>query len=246
MKVNKTKVTVLGAGYSGLTTAAELTLRGFNVNVIASDLGYRPPLTIVGKYINDRMQFIVYNILIYLGTQSRRWPGSAISNALFDNDDLLERELATIQRLIALSCKYDETGVKIIPALKVSKKENNTWNKRPLDAAKLKWASEVQRSMRIVASPQKVNQEDIEAFKANGYKSVDETQVVRIETDKYFKFLIDMITNAGGSVDLGTSLTKEDVEKLRETHHVVNCLGNNAGNIGGGGGKVSIIATIIF
>ena len=33
------KVTVLGAGYSGLTTAAELTLRGFKVDVIASDLG---------------------------------------------------------------------------------------------------------------------------------------------------------------------------------------------------------------
>ena len=43
-----TRVTVLGAGYSGLTTAAELTLRGFKVDVMAADLGYRPPLTIVG------------------------------------------------------------------------------------------------------------------------------------------------------------------------------------------------------
>ena len=42
------RVTVLGAGYSGLTTAAELTLRGFKVDVVAADLGYRPPLTIVG------------------------------------------------------------------------------------------------------------------------------------------------------------------------------------------------------
>jgi len=42
------QVTVLGAGYSGLTTAAELTLRGFKVRVVAADLGYRPPLTIVG------------------------------------------------------------------------------------------------------------------------------------------------------------------------------------------------------
>ena len=80
------QVTVLGAGYSGLTTAAELTLRGFKVKtttklpvfyteflskgnifscfvlsslrsvcpllpqtrVVAADLGFRPPLTIVG------------------------------------------------------------------------------------------------------------------------------------------------------------------------------------------------------
>ena len=44
-------VTVLGAGYTGLTTAAELTLRGFKVNVVAADLGYRPPLTIVGTQV---------------------------------------------------------------------------------------------------------------------------------------------------------------------------------------------------
>ena len=34
-----TVVTVLGAGYSGLTTASELTVRGFKVNVVAYDLG---------------------------------------------------------------------------------------------------------------------------------------------------------------------------------------------------------------
>ena len=45
------RVTVLGAGYSGLTTAAELTLRGFKVDVVAADLGYRPPLTIVGTQV---------------------------------------------------------------------------------------------------------------------------------------------------------------------------------------------------
>ena len=61
--------------------------------------------------------------------QSRRWPGSAISNQTFDNDDLLDRELTTISRFIALSSKQDETGVAIIPALKISKKENNTWIK---------------------------------------------------------------------------------------------------------------------
>ena len=47
-----TRVTVLGAGYSGLTTAAELTLRGFKADVVAQDLGYRPPLTIVGTQVS--------------------------------------------------------------------------------------------------------------------------------------------------------------------------------------------------
>ena len=61
---------VLGAGYSGLTTAAELSIRGYVVRIIAQSLGYMPPLTIVG-------------------TQSRRWPGSALSNQLHDFDDLL-------------------------------------------------------------------------------------------------------------------------------------------------------------
>ena len=55
-------------------------------------LGYRPPLTIVG-------------------TQSRRWPGSATSNTTFDNDDLLDRELTTIQKFVALAGQFDETGV---------------------------------------------------------------------------------------------------------------------------------------
>ena len=51
--MGKTSVTVLGAGYSGLTTAAELTLRGFQVKVVAKDLGYRPPLTIVGTQVSN-------------------------------------------------------------------------------------------------------------------------------------------------------------------------------------------------
>ena len=81
-------VIVLGAGYTGLTTAAELTLRGYKAHIIASDLGYRPPLTIVG-------------------TQSRRWPGSAISNTTFQHHDLLDRELQTLQRFMALSANQD-------------------------------------------------------------------------------------------------------------------------------------------
>ena len=79
--------------------------------------------------------------------------------------------------------------------------------------------------MRIISTPARVDPKDIEIFKANGYKSVDETQVVRIETDKYFRFLIDMITTAGGTVELGTHLTKCDFEKLKSSQNVVNCLG---------------------
>ena len=55
----KTSVTVVGAGYSGLTTAAELTLRGFQVKVIAKDLGYRPPLTIVGTQVWILMLLVI-------------------------------------------------------------------------------------------------------------------------------------------------------------------------------------------
>jgi len=124
-----------------------------------------------------------------------------------------------------------------VPALKVSRKTENTWNRRPLDQARLSAASEVQRNMRMIAQPKNVGKEDIQAFKAAGYQSVDETQVVRIETSKYFKFLIDTITASGGSVEIGTKLTKEDVDKLKKTSHVVNCLGNNAGKVGGGGGE---------
>ena len=56
-------VTVVGAGYTGLTTAAELTIRGFEVKVVAQDLGYRPPLTIVGTQVR---RDILHQIWIYL------------------------------------------------------------------------------------------------------------------------------------------------------------------------------------
>ena len=105
--------------------------------------------------------------------------------------------MQTISRFLALSSKEEETGVAIIPALKVSRKANNTWNKRPLDDERLKAASEVQRSMRIIAKPASVDPEDIKAFLDSGYKSVDETQVVRIETNKYFNFLMNLITASG-------------------------------------------------
>ena len=59
-------ITVVGAGYSGLTTAAELTLRGFRVNVVAQDLGYRPPLTIVGTQVASSHLMVLLNILSVL------------------------------------------------------------------------------------------------------------------------------------------------------------------------------------
>ena len=96
-----------------------LVLMGFNFIVSSNTLIQKLPM------------------YVPISFQSRRWPGSAISNKTFDNDDLLDRELPTISRFIALSSKQDETGVAIIPALKISKKENNTWNRRPLDEKRL-------------------------------------------------------------------------------------------------------------
>ena len=197
----------------------ELTLRGYRVNIRASSLGYQPPLTIVG-------------------TQSRRWPGSAISNATFDNDDLLDREVETLQRLIALSSQADLTGVSVVPALKVSRTEGNTWNRRPIaDSTRLKAATNMQRSLRMMATPKKVENTDISLFVAEGYKSVDETQVVKIETGKYFRYLIDLVTSAGGTLELGTNFTAGDIKELQKAGHVVNCLGNAAGSVGGADGE---------
>ena len=53
--------------------------------------------------------------------------------------------------------------------------------------------------MRIISKPATVHPEDIKAFLESGYKSVDETQVVRIETNKYFDFLMRLITASGTS-----------------------------------------------
>ena len=101
-------------------------------------------------------------------------------------------------------------------------------------------ASEVQRNMRMVSNPARVDPADIKSFLEAGYNSVDETQVVRIETNKYFDFLMNLITAAGwqylvtvlgnldivgGSIELGTNLTKQDLDKLKLSGHVVNCLG---------------------
>ena len=94
----------------------------------------------------------------------------------------------------------------------------------------------------MVSNPASVDPKDIKAFFDAGYKSVDETQVVRIETNKYFEFLMSLITSSGertfclvtvwrerddtgGSIELGTRLNKQDLDKLKSSGHVVNCLG---------------------
>ena len=38
-------------------------------------------------------------------------------------------------------------------------------------------------------------------------------------------------------MEIGTYLTKDDVDQLKKSCHVVNCLGNNAGKVGGGSGE---------
>ena len=51
--------------------------------------------------------------------------------------------------------------------------------------------------MRMASTPARVAEEDIRRFLDAGYKTVDETQVVRIETVKYFSFLMTIVTDAG-------------------------------------------------
>jgi D-amino-acid oxidase len=208
-------VTVLGAGYTGLTTAAELALRGHRVRVIAKDLGQMPPLTIAG-------------------TQSRRWPGTATSNGAFDSDDLLRRELQTIRRFMSLSSQ-PASGIEIVPALKVSREAGNWWNRRPItDTQLLAESTECQRNMRAAARPAAVSAEAIQSFKDVGYKSVDETQVVKIDTKVYFDFLIGIIKQHDGQLLMGNTLSPDDISKMNGA--IVNCLGCAAQNIGGAEG----------
>ena len=51
--------------------------------------------------------------------------------------------------------------------------------------------------MRMASTPARVAEEDIRRFLNAGYKTVDETQVVRIETVKYFRYLMTLVTDAG-------------------------------------------------
>ena len=82
--------------------------------------------------------------------------------------------------------------------------EGNTWNRRPLDGKRLREASEVQRCMRMSSTPARVAEEDIKRFLAAGYATVDETQVVKIETERYFRYLMTIVTDAGMMIELLT------------------------------------------
>ena len=130
-RVGLQDVTVLGAGYSGLTTAAELALRGYRVRVVAQSLGSAPPMTIVG-------------------TQSRRFPGMSASTENFTQDDLLARELATIDRFLPLAADPARTGVRVIPGVKVSRRSGVWWNVRELPAELKARATQTQRNMQLV------------------------------------------------------------------------------------------------
>lgn len=211
----KTCVTVLGAGFSGLTTAAELALRGYKVRVVAKDFGYQPPVTICG-------------------TQSRRHPGIAICNQAFSKDDLLDKELMSIRRFIPLAAKTAETGVSLKRALKVSRQEGVWWNARPLDAARKELSTEVQREMDLAASS-KVNSTVKERLAAAGYKSVDETSVVAVESRKYFQYLCKLIKENGGCICMGVHVDPNAPMSTLAAGSsiVVNCLGLAAGEVKG-------------
>lgn len=213
----RTEATVLGAGFAGLTTAAELALRGYKVRVVAKDFGYQPPVTICG-------------------TQSRRHPGIAICNQTFNNDDLLDKELMSIHRFLSLASKKAETGVSVIPALKVSHKEGVWWNARPLDAERKKASTETQRQLDLASMPAKVDPTVKERLKAVGYKSVDETTVVAIESRKYFQYLCKLIKEHGGSLCMGVHLSADAIKGV-DTPIVVNCLGLASGTVGGAEGE---------
>ena len=73
----------------------------------------------------------------------------------------------------------------------------------------------------MVSNPSNVDPEDIKAFFQAGYKSVDETQVVRIETNKYFEFLMNLITSSGlvESILLGNILCIRRHHRARHSPH---------------------------
>jgi len=147
-------------------------LNGQRVLVVAKDLGWRPPITIAG-------------------TQSRRWPGLALSTQAFDHKDLLHKECKTLSRFLALAAN-PESGIHCIPALKLSREEGVWWNKHELNEADLAAAAEVQANMKM-ACGRTVDASVIEKLRAVGYKSIDETQVMMVDSNKYFRFLVDIV-----------------------------------------------------
>lgn len=208
-------VYVLGAGYSGLTAAAELAINGEKVHVIAKDMGFMPPITIVG-------------------TQSRRWPGISVCNKTFTADELNDREIATLDRFLAL-CNGQNTGVKVIPGLKVSRKEGVWWNKRTFEGERLAKNRKTNNSMKMICAPVTADAAAKEALEKAGYKSVDETPVLCVETRVYFDYLLSVIKQHNGTVSLGHRLSKEVIGNMKGKA-VVNCLGAACKEVGGAEG----------
>jgi hypothetical protein len=61
----------------------------------------------------------------------------------------------------------------------------NRWNRRPIsNPALLSASTETQRNLKAASSPSSVGQAVLDSFKQVGYKSVDETQVVKVDTAK--------------------------------------------------------------
>lgn len=209
-------ITVLGAGYAGLTTAAELTLRGHTVRVVCTSRGSTPPITIVG-------------------TQSRRWPGLSLSTKNFSQDDLLDAELTTIGRFLSLAGNPDVTGVRCLPGLKVSRKEGVWWNPRPLDPGRKRAATQVQANMKLAANPTTVDPAVIQQLLATGYRSIDETQVLMIDSATYFDYLSGIIKRGGGAICYGARV--DDMATIGGV--VVNCMGNESNTTGDAKGAYS-------
>jgi hypothetical protein len=191
-------------------------MNGYKVHVIAKDLGFMPPIAIVG-------------------TQSRRHPGTTLCNKEFTADDLNDREITTLDRFLALS-GVDGTGVKVVPALKVSRNEGVWWNNRSFEGERLAKNRKTNNSMRMICNPQRVDAATKEAFKQVGYKSVDETPVLCVDTRAYFDYLLSVIKSHNGVVSMGKNLTKEGIDKL-QGKAIINCLGRSCQEVGGAEGK---------
>ena len=134
-------------------------------------------------------------------------------------------------------CSIPTSGVSVVSALKVSKKEGLSWNARPIaDQALLADATQLQRAMRMAATSA-VPASTKALFYNEGYQSVDESQVIKIDTPVYFRHLMDLILNHGGSIEFGVHLSAADIVALRKTNNVICCLGNEAKTAGGAGGQ---------
>jgi hypothetical protein len=127
-----------------------------------------------------------------------------------------------------------DSGIHCIPALKLSREEGVWWNKHTLNEADLATAAEVQANMKM-ACGRTVDASTIEKLRAVGYKSIDETQVIMVDTNKYFRFLIDIVKKHKGCISLGCSVTRDDISKM-STNTIVNCLGVSSGEVGGAEG----------